>query len=144
MVFATVVFWRNSPVGVVAISLMCGGDGAYRRLRAAWLSTPDAWHAGLADVVGRRLGKGNKLPFNKAKSFAGSAAMFLGSLGFSVATLSVFVSAGAFALDWSATMPPLLLICTAATAVEALPLTDTLDDNVSVPSLAMLLGAMLL
>lgn len=31
MVFATVVFWRNSPVGVVAISLMCGGDGAYRR-----------------------------------------------------------------------------------------------------------------
>jgi hypothetical protein len=28
MVFATVVFWRNSPVGVVAISLMCGGDGA--------------------------------------------------------------------------------------------------------------------
>jgi hypothetical protein len=28
MVFATVVFWRTSPVGVVAISLMCGGDGA--------------------------------------------------------------------------------------------------------------------
>ena len=38
--------------------------------------------AGLADVVGRRLGAGNKLPFNPAKSFAGSAAMFLGSLGF--------------------------------------------------------------
>jgi hypothetical protein len=30
MVFATVVFWRTSPVGVVAISLMCGGDGAYQ------------------------------------------------------------------------------------------------------------------
>jgi phytol kinase len=59
-------------------------------------------------------------------------------------TLSVFVSAGAFSLDWSATLPPLLLICAAATAVEALPLTETLDDNVSVPSLAMLLGALLL
>jgi phytol kinase len=28
MVFATIVFWRNSPVGVVGIALMCGGDGA--------------------------------------------------------------------------------------------------------------------
>ena len=59
-------------------------------------------------------------------------------------TLSVFVGAGAFAVDWSATFPPLLLICAAATAMEALPLTELLDDNVSVPSLAMLLGAMLL
>ena len=56
----------------------------------------------------------------------------------------MFVSSGAFALDWSATLPPLLLICAAATVVEALPVTDALDDNVSVPSLAMLLGAMLL
>ena len=59
-------------------------------------------------------------------------------------TLSVFVSAGAFTLDWSATMPPLLFICAAATAVEALPLTEKLDDNVTVPSVAMLLSAMLL
>ena len=83
MVIATCVFWRNSPVGVVAISLMCGGDGAWRLARRA-PQAPDA-AAGLADVVGRRLGKGNKLPFNSAKSFAGSAAMFLGSLAFSVA-----------------------------------------------------------
>ncbi len=56
---ATVVYWRDSPVGVVAMSLMCGGDG-------------------LADVVGRRLGQGNPLPWNPAKSWAGSAAMLLG------------------------------------------------------------------
>ena len=56
----------------------------------------------------------------------------------------MFVSAGAFTLDWSATMPPLLFICAAATAVEALPLADKLDDNVTVPSVAMLLSAMLL
>jgi len=29
MVFATIAFWRASPVGIVAISLMCGGDGAW-------------------------------------------------------------------------------------------------------------------
>ena len=52
--------------------------------RAACRLAPDA-AAGLADVVGRRLGKNNKLPFNKSKSYAGSAAMFLGSLGFAVA-----------------------------------------------------------
>ena len=56
---ATTVYWRDSPVGVVAMSLMCGGDG-------------------LADVVGRRLGQGNRLPWNPAKSWAGSAAMLLG------------------------------------------------------------------
>lgn len=56
---ATVVYWRDSPVGVVAMSLMCGGDG-------------------LADVVGRRLGQGNPLPWNPAKSWAGSAAMLVG------------------------------------------------------------------
>lgn len=56
---ATVVYWRESPVGVVMMSLMCGGDG-------------------LADVVGRRLGKGNHLPWNPAKSWAGSAAMLFG------------------------------------------------------------------
>ena len=56
---ATTTYWRESPVGVVAMSLMCGGDG-------------------LADVVGRRLGRGNALPWNPAKSWAGSGAMFLG------------------------------------------------------------------
>jgi dolichol kinase len=47
-------------VGLVAISLMCGGDG-------------------LADIVGRRWGAGARLPWNRAKSWPGSAAMFLGA-----------------------------------------------------------------
>ncbi len=44
---------------MVAVCLMCGGDG-------------------LADIVGRRWGAGNKLPWNSAKSVAGSLAMLLG------------------------------------------------------------------
>ena len=56
---ATTWYWRDSPVGFVACSLMCGGDG-------------------LADVVGRRWGASGRLPWNPDKSWAGSAAMLLG------------------------------------------------------------------
>lgn len=52
--------------GLIALSLMCGGDG-------------------LADIVGRRLGHLGRLPYNPAKSWAGSAAMFIGGLAFSLA-----------------------------------------------------------
>jgi CDP-diglyceride synthetase len=44
---------------MVVVSLMCGGDG-------------------LADIVGRRWGKGNALPYNTSKSWAGSTSMLLG------------------------------------------------------------------
>lgn len=47
----------------MAISLMCGGDG-------------------LADIVGRRWGGSAHLPWNPAKSWPGSAAMFLGVQGY--------------------------------------------------------------
>lgn len=60
MTAVTVVFWRDSPVGMMVLSLMCGGDG-------------------LADIIGRKYGKA-KLPFNKAKSWAGSLAMFTGTM----------------------------------------------------------------
>ena len=123
MVFVTLVFWRDSPVGIVAISLMCGGDG-------------------LADVVGRKLGAGNPLPFNPSKSIAGSLAMFLGSFSLSLATLSVYTQLGAFSLDWAVATPSLALICAAAAAVEAAPL--RLDDNVSVPGLALIMASLML
>ena len=58
MTAVTVAFWRDSPVGMMVLSLMCGGDG-------------------LADIVGRRFGTA-KLPYNRAKSWAGSLAMFAG------------------------------------------------------------------
>ena len=60
MTAVTVVFWRESPVGMMVLSLMCGGDG-------------------LADIIGRKFGTA-KLPFNMSKSWAGSAAMFAGKL----------------------------------------------------------------
>ena len=41
-------------------------------------------------------------------------------------------------------MPAVVLICAVATVVESAPLTDVLDDNVTVPSVAMLMGVLLL
>ena len=46
-VIITVVYWKDSPTGIVALMLMCGGDG-------------------LADIVGRAYGK-LKIPWNKNK-----------------------------------------------------------------------------
>ena len=56
---ATMLSWRTSPVGLVALAMMCGGDG-------------------LADVAGRNL-HGPKLPYNPEKTVIGSAAMLSGT-----------------------------------------------------------------
>jgi len=61
----TLVYWQATPVGMVALMLMCGGDG-------------------LADIIGRRYGRA-PLPWNAGKTWWGSAAMFadgwIGNLG---------------------------------------------------------------
>ncbi len=44
----TATYWRESPVGVAAIAVLCAGDG-------------------FADIVGRRFGEGNKLPHSPSK-----------------------------------------------------------------------------
>jgi phytol kinase len=123
-VLATLVFWRQSPAGVLALMLLCGGDG-------------------LADIVGRRLGRA-RLPFNPAKSWAGSAAMFLGGLIFALAFLALFNTLGYF-------QPPLYLptaaawvalIALVATVVEALPLGEL--DNLTIAATGAILGLLLL
>jgi phytol kinase len=123
-VAATVIFWRNSPAGVVALMLLCGGDG-------------------LADIVGRRLGRA-RLPFNPSKSWAGSLAMFLGGFAFGLGFIWLFNALGDF-------QPPLLLgptalkvagIALAGTVVEALPLGDI--DNLTITLVGALLGWLLL
>ena len=59
LLVATLAVWRTSPVPIVALALMCGGDG-------------------LADIAGRNI-KGPALPHNPAKTWAGSIAMFSGA-----------------------------------------------------------------
>lgn len=119
-VVCTLAFWRHSPVGILALMLMCGGDG-------------------LADIVGRRWGA-RKLPFSPEKSWAGSAAMLAGSFGFAFGFLALFNGLGNFIppLDLGAAAGAVAVIALAATLVEALPFRDI--DNITVTLAALGLG----
>jgi phytol kinase len=114
-VLMTLIFWVDSPVGIVALMILCGGDG-------------------LADIIGRRWG-GAKLPLNPRKSWAGSAAMFLAGFGFALAYLALFARLGVFDLSVPAALLPLALICLAATVVEAVSGQDM--DNITITVTAL-------
>ncbi len=115
----TLLFWRTTPVGIVALMILCAGDG-------------------LADVLGRRLGR-TPLPYNRGKTLEGSAAMFLGGLAMSLTMALVFQAASVFvppiSLPAIAAIP---LIALASTLVESLPLPDV--DNLTVSATAAALG----
>jgi phytol kinase len=123
-VLCTVLFWRHSPVGILALMLMCGGDG-------------------LADVVGRRWGQ-RKLPFGSEKSWAGSAAMLLGGFAFGFGFLALNNAFGSFQppLDLVSTAGKTALIALIGALVEALPVHDV--DNITVTAVAVALGLWLL
>jgi phytol kinase len=117
-VLITIIYWNDSPIGIVALMLMCGGDG-------------------LADILGRRYGK-HHLPWNPNKTWMGSAGMFSGGLIFSAGILAVYMHFGLFNPPWISYLPYLILIALVGTLVESLPLKDI--DNLSVTLTAVLLG----
>jgi len=119
-VVCTIVFWRHSPIGILALMILCGGDG-------------------LADIVGRRFGS-HKLFFNSQKSWAGSLAMFVGSFTFGFGFLALFNDFQNFypALDLVATARNVAIISFVATIVEALPFQDI--DNITLTAMVILLG----
>lgn len=117
----TVAFWRDSPIGIIALSAMCGGDG-------------------MADIVGRRLGYLGALPWNKEKSWIGSLAMFITTSVLSVLLLKFFSAIGT--LDSSINLAAILAVSFIATLVESLPI--PVDDNISVPTAAAISASILL
>jgi phytol kinase len=114
----TLIFWKDSPTGMVALMLLCGGDG-------------------LADISGRRFGK-SKIPWNPGKSWAGTAGMLVGGWSFASGILAAFVAAGVFPGPLSAYLPAVTLIAIVGTLVESLPLKDL--DNFTVAGAAVALG----
>ncbi|CAN6229990.1 unnamed protein product [Urochloa humidicola] len=123
LLFTVLVFWRESPIGVVSLSMMSGGDG-------------------FADIVGRRYGSA-KLPFNDKKSWVGSIAMFISGFLLSAIMLFYFSSLGCIHVSWEEAFGKLALVALAATAVECIPVTDVVDDNISVPLATMLVASLL-
>ena len=121
-VVLTLVYWKDSPIGMVALMLMCGGDG-------------------MADVIGRRYGQ-KKLPWAKDKSWMGSLAMFLGGWILSIGILWVYVSSGVFPGPMGIYISALTLIAFAGTLIESLPIKDF--DNITITITAVFLGSFLL
>lgn len=120
-VVMTLIYWKDSPIGMLAVMLMCGGDG-------------------LADIMGRGL-KSPKLPWNGNKSWAGSLGMFIGGWALAAFILGMFVLAGVFSGPFAGFLLPITIIALAGTLVESLPLKDV--DNITVTLAAVALGYLL-
>ncbi|CAO2197068.1 unnamed protein product [Urochloa humidicola] len=120
--FATSLFWRTSPIAIALVCNLCAGDG-------------------IADVVGRRLGK-QKLPYNPNKSYAGSIAMAVAGFLASVGYMHYFHTFGFIEETWYMALG-FLVVSIAATLVESHPISSELDDNLTVPLTSFLVGILL-
>lgn len=120
-VILTIIYWKDSPIGITALMLMCGGDG-------------------LADIFGRKFGK-EKLPWNPKKSLAGSFGMFLGGWILAMVMLLLYINQGIFVGTLGNCVFPLIIIAIAGTVVESLPVSDI--DNITVTITAVILGHLL-
>jgi phytol kinase len=114
----TVLFWYDSPIGIVALMLMCGGDG-------------------LADILGRNFGRSH-IPWNPRKTWIGSLGMFTGGLILSCIVIAIYGEIGIFSISFPEILPNLIIISLAGTVVESLPIRDV--DNITVTLTAVILG----
>lgn len=117
-VFLTILFWKDNPIGIIALMMLCGGDG-------------------LADIVGKRFTSG-RLPWSKAKSWLGSLSMLVGGWVFSAMVILIYVVANAFTGPYWSYLGPVTIIALVCTLVESIPYRDI--DNLTVPAVAVLLG----
>jgi phytol kinase len=117
-VLITLLFWTDSPVGITALMLLCGGDG-------------------LAEILGRRSGKRN-LPWSASKTFIGSLGMLIGGWTLSFLIMAYFVAVGSFAGPASIYFLPVTIIAIVGTVIESFPFKDI--DNLTITSGAILIG----
>jgi len=117
-VLLTIFFWKDSPIGMVALMIMCGGDG-------------------VADLVGRNV-KSPSLPWSSRKTVLGSVSVFLGGWLLSAFILAVYVGAGIFAKSFKFYVLPLTIITLVSMLVESLPFKDI--DNITVTIMAAAVG----
>jgi phytol kinase len=117
-VILTLVYWKDSPIGILALMLMCGGDG-------------------LADILGRGV-RSPGLPWNKGKTVVGSLGMFFGGWLLAALVVGIYAVLGVFPGAFTDYLLPISVISLAGMLVESLPLKDI--DNLTVTLSAVLLG----
>ena len=121
-VILTILFWKDNPIGIISLMLLCGGDG-------------------FADIIGKRVGNG-KLPWSGQKSWAGSLAMLIGGWTFAVVILAVFLAAHVFPGNIANYLAAITVIAIVGAIVESFPFRDI--DNLTVPSVAIIIGHFLI
>ncbi len=114
----TIVYWKDSPIGIIALMMMCGGDG-------------------IADIVGGKFASA-KLPWSSEKSVAGTASVFLGGWLMSATMIFVYVTAGVFGGTIADYLLPITFIALVGTLVESLHYKDV--DNITMTLASALAG----
>lgn len=117
-VVLTLIYWKDSPIGIVALMMMCGGDG-------------------IADIMGRKFASA-KLPWSKEKSVAGTISVFVGGFVFSTLMLFIYVTAGVFSGTITNYLLPITTIAFVGAIVESLHYKDI--DNISMTLASALVG----
>jgi len=117
-VLLTVIYWKDSPIGITALMMMCGGDG-------------------VADIIGRRV-KSPKLAWSREKSFAGLLSVFIGGWLMTVFIIAVYIGAGIFAAPLAGYLVPVTLIALGGTLIESLPYKDI--DNITLTVVSVIIG----
>lgn len=114
----TLIYWKDSLIGIPALMIMCGGDG-------------------IADLVGRRVNS-PRLPWSPEKSVAGSLSVFIGGWLFTMIIFGIFVLMGSFTGPMTRFIAPVTLVAIGATAIESLPFKDV--DNLTITVTCALIG----
>ena len=114
----TLIYWKDSLIGIPALMILCGGDG-------------------IADIVGRRVNS-PKLPWSPEKSVAGSLSVFLGGWILTLIIFGVYVFMGTFSGPMTRFLVPVTMVAMGATLVESLPFKDL--DNLTIPLACILIG----
>jgi phytol kinase len=117
-VAVTIVYWKDSPIGIPALMMLCGGDG-------------------IADILGRRV-RSPKLPWSPGKSVAGSLSVFLGGWLLTLIIFTIYVWTEAFSGSVTRFVLPVTWIALGAMLVESLPFKDI--DNITMTLTAALIG----
>lgn len=117
-ILITLLYWKDSPIGIPALMMMCGGDG-------------------IADIVGRRVSS-PKLPWSREKSVAGSLSVFAGGWLLTLFIFAIYVWTGEFDGPLSQYLLPATWIALGAMLVESLPFKDI--DNITLMVISALIG----
>lgn len=114
----TLVYWKDSLIGIPALMILCGGDG-------------------IADIVSQRI-HSPSLPWSRDKSVAGSLSMFAGGWILSMIIFAIYVWNGTFSGPFGIFVLPVTWMALGATLIESLPFKDI--DNLTVIAVCLLIG----